>query len=336
MKSWNLSEPRKLELVNTEDPAELVGKIKVKVTRSVITASDMALYEGRAGKYPSALGRIGVGQVSECFDPALKDRFKKGRRVILCPYLHAQSSCPSDPTAVGYLSDYVVCDSAYLHPLPEVRDENGNMLLEESVSDEAAVCLEDVAIAIKAYEKLDVNRAQYVVINGCSTVNLVFAQLCIYYQAIPVVIDNDPQRLQIAGDLGIYYQVNTQEENPEQKIKEITSGKMADFMIVDTDAFPAVGDMLNYVGNNGKVALVGINPKPAALRGDVSPILTRNLTVFGMNNGCGEFETALNMLVTEVVTVDTLIGKRLDFEEVADKIVELSGQTLAFKIVVKC
>lgn len=335
MKSWNLNEPRKPELKTLDDPSDLADKVKVKITRATIAASDMALYEGRGGKYPCAIGRVAVGLVSECYDPALKERFKKGRRVILCPYANGHEPCLPD-ASIGYLSDFALCPSEYLHALPDVRDENGNILLDESVSDEAAACLEDVAIAVKAYEKLDVSRTQYVVINGCSTVNLILAQLCIYYQAIPVLIDNDDVRLQVAGDLGIYYRIDTREENPEQKIKEITAGKMADFMVADTDAFPTIGDALNYVGRGGKVALIGTEPKPVALRGDLSPIIANNLTVYGVNNGCGEFDTALNMLLTEVVKIEPLIAKPVEFEDVPDKLLEMSGRPIAFKLLVRC
>ena len=44
-------------------------------------------------------------------------------------------------------------------------------------------------------EKLDVGKTQYILLNGCSSLNYIIGQLAIYYQAIPVIIEKNQELL---------------------------------------------------------------------------------------------------------------------------------------------
>ncbi len=321
MKAWTLTDKRRLELCTVEDPVELTQMAKVKVIRASIAASDLALYDGLYGNYPIVPSRIAVGLISQCDDITLQ----KGARVMLAPYTRSCDRLRINAVHTdGYLSDYAVVPLHRVYSMPE------------GIGDDMIPFIEDIALAIKAYEKLDVSRTQYVLIYGCSTLSLILAQLCIYYQAIPIVVDQDEKRLEIAGELGIYYQINPSEENPAEKLKEITAGKMAEYLVVDTDSFHVADEMTELITCGGKVCLMGVNTRQSKMRGDFSPIINQDLTIYGVSDGAGELETAINMLATEIVRVDLLLDRVVDFEQVPDTMMEMSGRQNPFKTIVKC
>ena len=295
---------------------------KVKIARAGICASDIATYLGNTSIYPLSPCRIAVGLISESGDITLK----KGQRVMLSPYTRTTNDTfkTHGVDIDGYLSDFANVSLNDIYTLPD------------GISDESITFIDDIALAIKMHEKLSIDKTQYVLINGCSAKNLIFAQLCIYYQAIPIVVDNDPARLELASELGIYYQIDTNEENITSKLKEITSGLMADYLILDTDISTNVDNILYNLGNDGRVGMYGFATTINDLQGDLSPVITHNLTIYGVNNGQGEIETAINMLATETVKVDCLIDKVIDISEVEDVFEQLSHSTMYLKTIVKC
>lgn len=322
MKAWTLSERKKWELATIEDPADVQDVAKVKVIRAAITSSDIAVYKGLYGKMRRIPSRIAAGLISESPDITLP----KGSRVLLAPYSrgNGENVRIRGIHTDGYLSDFSNVPLDCIYGIPE------------GIADDAIPFIEDIALCVKAYEKLDVNRTEYVVLYGCSTLSLILAQLCLYYQSIPIVVDTDEARLDIADALGVYYRINPSEENPAEKIKEITAGKMAQYLVVDTDTYSVDSEMLEWVTCGGKVGLIGFNTCRSGMRGDFSPIINRDLTVYGITDGIGELETAVNMLATGILRVDSLLDRVVPFEEVPDVFRDLLDKDNAFKTLVQC
>ena len=79
MKAWQLAYPHNLQHVTTPDLKRTDDKIKVKVTKALLTETDVAVYSGALKvKAPFIPGRFAIGQVTE----ADEDSFvKKGNRV---------------------------------------------------------------------------------------------------------------------------------------------------------------------------------------------------------------------------------------------------------------
>ncbi len=322
MKSWKINSKQSMSECVNDDITVPKECAKVKIARAGIDASDIATYLGQTSIYPLSPCRIAVGLISESSDITLK----KGQRVMLSPYARTSSDCfkTHGVELDGYLSDFANVNLNDIYTLPD------------GISDESITFIDDIALTIKMHEKLNIEKTQYVLINGCSVKNLIFAQLCIYYQAIPIVVDNDPTRLELASELGIYYQIDTNEEDITSKLKEITSGSMADYLILDTDISTNVDNILYNLGKDGRVGMYGFATTLNGLQGDLSPVITHNLTIYGLNNGQGEIETAINMLATEIVKVDSLIDKVVDISEVPSVFEELSKAPMYLKTIVKC
>lgn len=321
MISWKINSTRNIEEVESSETLDSKEFAKVKVTRAGVCAGDIALYNSNPAT-PLSPCRIAVGLISESNDITLK----KGQRVMLSPY----SKGVNDSIKIhgqnidGYLSDYCNVALGDIYTMPE------------GMTDEAITFIEDIALTIAMHEKLNIQKTQYVLIYGASAINLIFAQLCVYYQAIPIIVDDDSARLEMASDMGIYYQIDLSQEDLTDKLKEITSGKMADYLVIDTDAFASVGNVLYNLAQDGKVGLYGFNPSLGNLQGDFSPIITHNLTVYGLDNGYGELETAVNMLATEIVKVDNLVDSVADISQTKELFEELSYKPMYYKTVIRC
>ncbi|MEG2413236.1 MAG: zinc-binding dehydrogenase [Clostridia bacterium] len=323
MKAWKLTEAKKLQLETIDETEGQNGLVKVKIARAALSSSDISSFLSNE-KEKFIPSRTALGLISEAFG----ETYKKGERVLLSPYPNkvadGEDLRVKSVDCDGYLCDFTYVDQEYIYALPD------------GIADEAVEFVEDIALASKVYSKLNIESSQYVLIYGCSATSLILAQLCIYYQAIPIVVDSSQERLAIASELGIYYTLDQSKEDISLAIKEITSGNFADFLIVDTDAFPYVNDTLSYVGKNGKVGLIGFNKNISQLKGDFAPVINLGLTVYGVNDGFGEIASAINFLATQTVHVEKLIANVVAFDDVPNAILELSGKQNCFKTIVKC
>ena len=324
MQSYRITKNFTIEPETEEGSFSLKEYAKIKITRAGVCSSDVVAFAGRSDKVnlPLCPTRIAVGLVSESDDITLR----KGQRVMLSPYTRLENGkyIINGLKNDGYLADYVFAPLHNIYTVPT------------GVSDSAFTFIEDIAMAINVIEKLDVEKTKYVMLYGCTSVNLIIAQLCIYYQAIPIVIDNDNSRLSIAQGLGAYYCINYVEEDVLQKLREITSGKLVEYLILDSDICNEVGKMLSYVRRNGKVAVVGYNTSKPGLKGDFSPIINKNLTIYGISDGYGEIETAINMLATGTVKIDPLIEQEVDISEAQTTFSALAKQNNYLKTIFKC
>ena len=81
MKVWQLAYPHNLQHVHAPDLKRGEGEVKVKITKALISESDVAVYDGSLKvKAPFIPGRYAIGQVTEADENSF---VKKGERVYL-------------------------------------------------------------------------------------------------------------------------------------------------------------------------------------------------------------------------------------------------------------
>jgi threonine dehydrogenase-like Zn-dependent dehydrogenase len=322
MKCWQLKAAGELKEADfgSLELAEGAEEVKVRVTKAVISSTDLSIFEGKQkDAYPVIPARAAAGLVSE----ANSEFFKKGQRVFLSPYIDKEDGnfkirgLDGD----GFLTDYVILPETEVFTLPE------------GVTEESALFIEDIALALAVMEKLDVQKTEYLLIFGASALGGILGQLAIYYQAIPVLIDDDTERLARAEACGIYYTVNIKEDNLAQKIKEITGGQFAKHAALDTDTWSGTHskEMFSLMKREGNFCLMGYNRAGSRLNTDISPILKLELNLCGANNGAKEIDSAINMLAMKAVKVEGYIEKKADFNGAKEFFKELVKETPFFK-----
>ena len=195
MKSYVIDNPKNMVLQTEEGARPGENFAKVRITKAGISESDIQLYAG-GGSYPIVPGRQGAGVVSEIAEdnPA---GLKKGDRVFLNPYIpcrncfHCKTNRPElcpDMSILGVNRDGFLRDFANI-PLENL------MRLPEQVSDTEAIFTEYISLAHEILDTLGIEKGDHIAIVGGDVLGNILAQLAIFHQAIPVLIDSHEQNL---------------------------------------------------------------------------------------------------------------------------------------------
>ncbi len=310
MKVWKITNAGSIK--NEDLGASLVREncVKVKVLSASLSVSDKLAYTGdlQGVTYPIVPGRCGAGMVSEV-DPSVKS-FKRGDRVYLSSHVACnecyfcrtgrRSECAHLQTygldIDGVLSDFAIVPVETMYHLPD------------RVSDADAIFIEHVAIAINTINTLKVEKGDHFVIVGASALGLILAQVALYYQAVPVVVDNREERLDMMRELGIYYTINSAKEDVQKKVFSLTGGKMATRLAytLDSSALP-YSKMLSIVSTYGKAGLVGSDVELDKIQIDARSIVEKSITLYGINQTTDNITSAINMLAGKDVKVEGFV-----------------------------
>ena len=183
---------------------------------------------------------------------------------------------------------------------------------------ETAVFTSLVATAIETFGRLNVEKGEHVVILGANAQGLIAAQVAIYYQAIPVLVDYREDLLDLGRKLGIYYTVNAVDADPVKKVFTITCGKMAENLIYNIGSGVALTRAFDYIGARGRTAFVGEQSAKGEYNVNMLDALRKDASVYTVSGGGENIYSAINMLVGKALDVEPLIEKRVSFEEVGE------------------
>ena len=337
MKVWEIKSAGQIG-INDLGPSQVRENcVKVKVLCASLSVSDKMVFQGAISSvsYPIVPGRCGAGIISEV-DPSVKS-FKRGDRVYLssreacneCYYckMGRRSECMHLQTygvdTNGVLSDFAIVPVETMYHLPD------------RVSDSEAIFIEHIALAINTISTLKVRKGDHFAIIGASALGLVMAQVALYYQAVPIVIDNREDRLEKARELGIYYSINSAKEDVQKKVFALTGGKMATRLAYTLDANALqYSKVLSIVSSNGRAGLVGADVELDKIQIDASTIVEKSITLYGINQTTDHITSAINMLASKDVKVGNFITE-LSFTQVPDYLDKLVKGEEFIQLVVK-
>lgn len=217
MKIWQLLSPKNLTHADRDLPAPQEGYAKVKITRTLLSEADVAVYSGATRvKYPVVPGRYAVGQVVEAGENSY---FNKGDRVYLADAVENEESESGIDVAGenrdGFYRDFAFVNASEAYTLPP------------SVSDEAAFLIDAVATAEKIVDETGVGAGQHVLVIGGGLYANILCQILIYHRAVPVLADNNAERLALAKKCSIYYTF-PYDDTLRNNLLRITGGALAD------------------------------------------------------------------------------------------------------------
>lgn len=330
MKAWILEDARKLKMQEFQPTEVKNDEIKVKVEEVLMGNFDYELYTGASKhKYPLVLGRYAVGVVSQVGDE--NAFFEKMDRVSIEPYVFCEecTECKKERfdhcsnmqelghNTDGLLQNFVDLHYSQLHRLPD------------SLSNEKALFVPYVAFCLNIVDALNLEKGRHIAIFSSSKTGLILAQLIAYYQAVPVFISDKQELLQTARELGIFYSFDIAKTDVEKELSLITSGRMCSEIVFFSNGDFNFKDIYNVAAVNANICLAGYSNKESKL--SVAQICKKHLNIFGVYNGAGNFSSAINMLVTETVNVDQLIGKKMDFDKLDEEMAKINPGELVLK-----
>lgn len=258
MFAWQINQPKQLKKVNIVNNLEQIDDVKVKITKCLITRQDLLNYLGKSNtSFPIIPSKIAVGQITETLEES--NYFVKGTKV----YLAHEKPCKTCYKCLNNLNDeclnilHASKDfEGYLKEFAVIPKESAHILTQKT-SYYDALFLNHISLALSVIDKLKIEKGQHVCILGGSIFANILAQLISYYQAVPILIDNSQENLDVANKCGIYYTYLIS-KNLEKQVLNITGGRKCSKVIYDTESNINTDWISKLCANNANVAITGM------------------------------------------------------------------------------
>lgn len=320
MKGWKITKP--FELVEKEIIESETNTLpKVKITKSLLTISDVLRFNGEIEVESLIPGSTAIGILTET--EANLFGLVKGKHVYIqpnrpCNECHECKSGHSENCSNlqiagesfdGFVSDFISTEAENLFLLPE------------SVSDNDALFIEHISLALSVVDKLGVQAGDYVAIIGGNNFGNILAQLLIYYQAVPIVMTNDEEDFNICKNSGIYYVLN-QDDNWQKEVSQITSGRMTNSVVYIADCNISATKAFALASYGAGVAFTGVSYKNSPI--PFSQAVKKQLNIRCINNGYGNTTSSINLLANKAINLSNLKIESTSYENVPSALKDMS------------
>lgn len=312
-----LRAPQQITLKQRARPTPGPGEVLLRVAYVGICGSDLARFWGatNAAPQPVVFGHEFSGWVHALGPGVIGHRV--GQPVTVAPLLTCEQCryCQSGQEHLcrqrqvfgndidGAAQEYVVVPAHRVYHLPP-----GISLAEGSM-------VEPLAIAVHAARRAGAGEDDTVLILGAGAIGLLTA-LVLKARAVAqlVIADINPQRLALAGDLGIETVVSEPQALRSWLARAAPEGAS---IVIEASGAPPVLDLLpTLLAPLGRVVLIGkfLNPVPVSL----DRLLRREADLhFSRYFTAADFETALHLLAEGQVRVNHLIEVSIPASQLA-------------------
>ena len=296
MKGWKLVKPLSLKETELTESSD-ASSVKVKITKALISLSDVLRFTGDIPVKEVVLGSYGVGVVSETENPDIK----KGSRVYIESYNPCNRCFNCINGETDKCSDLLIAGEDYDGFLSDFVDVNHEkiFLLPETVSDFDALFIGHISLAISIVDKLDIEKGEYVAIVGTNNCSLILAQLLMYYQLVPIVLGSKESEIKAAKDAGVYYAFGP-DDNWVKEVSSITGGRMTKSVVYFSDETPVV-KAFGVASYGASLVYTGVSYKnnPIAF----TQAIKKQLNIYCINESAGNTETSINLLANKAVNL---------------------------------
>jgi len=139
--------------------------------------------------------------------------------------------------------------------------------------------------------------------------------------AMTIAIDVQPFRLEKARQLGADYVINATQEDPQERVAEITKGSGLDCVIECVGHYqviegqePPVGQAVRMIRNGGRIVTAGLGEQLTAVH--FKTLVLKEAGIIASRVTCGEFPRALRLLAKGLLHPDLLITDRMPLAEI--------------------
>lgn len=297
------------KLIEAQTLSKEEDLIKVKVTHVLLCESDVNLFSGQYKlSAPFTIGKIAIGVIS---DDRPEHEFRRGMKVILNPFVERISERKDKETIIktrgvdvdGFFGDYMFLPPDKIIPFPE------------EIEEKQALFTVNIATALRVLNSFKGEKGDHIAILGSDSICCIIAQLAIYFQYIPIMIDSNEKRLEIARKKGVYYTINSTKEVPSERVKEITGGRMVDFGIINLNSENSCAFLFPITKEGGDCVILCDSKTTRTVDADISLIGKRRLRVEGIVEGSSEMQSAVNVLVQNILDLDGFIDQEIEVKD---------------------
>lgn len=338
MKCVEITDVKKLTVVDRDEPVSKNGSVVFKVNACGICGSDIHYWDSGEPK-GLVMGHEFSGTV---IDPGNRSDLNVGDRITGLPITPCGvcKACKSNNPQYCKLtwSKAVGLSLTNSGGFAEVSSCRSDMIkkLPDNVSDDEAAMVEPTAVSLHAVNLADIKSGESVLVIGGGIIGLMCAELAKYKGAKYVVLlETNEMRGKKAlsfGKVDEYY--NAMDQNSISKLIEKTIGGF-DVVLECCGNSPAVSEAIMAVKPGGKIILVGVSTAPVTVPLVVS--VMGEVTLQGaIAYTVQEFEECINLIANKEIDVSKYIDDRVGLDGVQNAFERLtSGNDSAIKIIIK-
>ena len=317
MKAIQVFEPKKVELVEIDDPICQPEDVKIKIdavgicgTDIEIINGDMAYYSSGMAAYPIVLGHEWCGTIIERGSQANK-KIKIGdrvvgevslgcRRCLTCREGNYHRCGNRVETGVmnknGGLAEYIVMPSHAVH----VISHKINVL--------SAALVEPTAIAYNAVKLGEVSSNTNVAIIGDGPIGLLLLQVALAVGAKKtVLIGLDENKMKLATELGAFHTLNGMDENLEKRAIDIFDGPGADVILEASGSYLGAENAIKLVAPGGKVILQSLCGSKNQNAFNLDHVVINDLTLRGALGSPGIWPEVIKLIESGRVNPEKIV-----------------------------
>jgi S-(hydroxymethyl)glutathione dehydrogenase/alcohol dehydrogenase len=339
---YEFGQPLVVEEVEIDPPQ--AGEVKVRLAATAICHSDIHFLQGDwGGKVPVVAGHEAAGVVEEIGEGVTL--VKPGDYVVVS-LLRSCGRCFNCTIGAPY-----ICQGEFaLNSESRLRTRQGE-LIQHGIRTAAFAefVIVDQSQTVKIPEKMPLDRAALlacgvitgfgavvntaqiepfssVVVIGVGGVGLNSVQGAFFAGAHPIIaVDLLDNKLVAARTFGATHTVNAEQETAEVAVKELTSGKGADYVFVTVGSPTAVVEGFKMLGREGTLVIVGVPKVDATATFPIFPmVLSGPYRVVGSRMGSTRLSVDVPRLVDLYqhgrLKLDELITNRYPLEQINEAI----------------
>lgn len=311
---------------NRPVPVPAHDEVLVRVGSVGICGSDVHYFhEGRIGDFivesPMVLGheaggtivavgadvdpaRIGERVSIEPQRPSPTSKQSLAGAYNLCPHMEFYATPPID----GAFAEYVTIQSHFAFEVPE------------SISDDAAALMEPLSVGIAAARKAGITAGSRVLVTGAGPIGIIAVQVARAFGATEIIVsDIDAERRAQALKFGADSALDAIADDSQLRSLGV------DVLLECSGATPAVRAGLEALAPAGTAVLVGMGADEIAL--PISLIQNRELVVTGIFRYANTWPTAIDLVRTGRVDLDSLVTGSYGLDEVEPALLASTAST---------
>ena len=328
MEGLQITAPGAISTTEKKELFENSSSVKVKITKTLLIQEDFVTFCGDPRvNYPIIPGRVGIGKVIETSgDNAFG--FERGMSVFVHPvtncgkcfecakgdFKHCANFNVAGKNIDGFLRDFVIAENDCVSLLPP------------SVSETEALFIDHVAVSDRVVDAINLQKGEHVVIVGGDVLGIILAQLIIYYQGVPILVDNNYKNLELAKNAGVYHTLFA-DNKIEKAVAELTGARLAGKVVYMTGANLNTDIALKLASNNATVCLAGFGSPN--IRINFNTALLKQLNFNCVTNSFGRYDSAINILANKAIDTDVFMIKTIKSEQAIPVICDL-GKNISY------
>ena len=337
MKQAELHAPLDVRIIESQKPSPKPDEILVAVARVGICGSDLHAYHGRHPfiELPIVPGHEFAGTVVET--GANVHGFAPGQRVTLEPSLVCGEcyNCTHGRYNICEKLQVVGCQTSGAMSEYLAVPASKTMGLPDDVTWDQAVMVEPLAVGVHAVRVARVQAGTNVLILGAGTIGLMVLQAAKALGAGQVMItDLIQDRLDLATKLGADHAVNPSRTDLAQALEAAFGPQRADVILECVGIAATARDAVRVARKGTRIVLVGVFEEEVLV--NLGLVQDRELELVGtLMYVEDDFPTALELVRTGQVKVESLITHRFPLGQAAEGFAVADSRGAALKVVLE-